>query len=77
MVCPLFTIVVQAAIAGQGVILGSRPVLRSLVEAGLLVDPLRESAVTDIAYDLVTTDKTLARAEVASFLDWIVEKAKS
>ena len=67
---------VQAAIAGQGVLLGSRPVLGSLVEAGLLVDPVPESAVTDIGYDLVTTDKALARAEVGSFLDWIVETAK-
>lgn len=72
-----YNLMVQAAIAGQGVILGSRPVLRSLVEANLLVNPVTESAVTDIGYDLVTTDKALARAEVTSFLDWIVEKANS
>ena len=72
-----YNLMVQAAIAGQGVLLGSRPVLGSLVEAGLLVDPISESAVTDIGYDLVTTDKALARAEVASFLDWIVEKART
>lgn len=72
-----YNLMVQAAVAGQGVILGSRPVLRSLVEAGLLVDPIPESAVTDIGYDLVTTDKALARAEVARFLDWIVEEARA
>lgn len=67
-----YNLMVQAAIAGQGVILGSKPVLGSLVEAGLLVAPVPESAVTDIGYDLVTTDKALARAEVAAFLEWIV-----
>ena len=72
-----YNLMVQAAIAGQGVILGSRPVLGGLVEAGLLVDPIPESAVTDIGYDLVTTDKALARAEVASFLHWIVAKAEA
>ena len=72
-----YNLMVQAAIAGQGVILGSRPVLRSLVEANLLVNPVPESAITDIGYDLVTTDKALARAEVISFLDWIVKQANS
>ena len=72
-----YNLMVQAAIAGQGVILGSRPVLGDLLEAGLLVDPIPESAVTDIGYDLVTTDTALARAEVASFRDWIVETAKA
>jgi LysR family glycine cleavage system transcriptional activator len=72
-----YNLAVQAAIAGQGVLLGSRPVLRRLVEANLLVSPLPESAVTDIGYDLVTTDQALARAEVARFLDWVLEQASA
>lgn len=72
-----YNLMVQAAISGQGVILGSKPILQSLVKANLLVSPVPESAITDIGYDLVTTDKALAKAEVTSFLNWIVEKANS
>lgn len=71
-----YNLAVQAAIAGQGVILGSLPVLRGLVEAGLLVSAFPESVVTDIGYDLVITETALARPEVARFVDWIVEEAR-
>ena len=71
-----YNLMVQAAIAGQGVILGSRPELRNLVEANLLVAAVPQVAVTDIGYDLVTTNQALTRTEVASFLDWIVEIAR-
>jgi LysR family glycine cleavage system transcriptional activator len=71
-----YNLMVQAAIAGQGVILGSQPVLARLVETNLLVSPVPEQAVTDIGYDLVTTDRALAREEVSNFLDWIVAEAK-
>ncbi len=69
-----YNLAVQAAIAGQGVVLGSWPVLRSLVDAELLVSPFTERAATDIGYDLVTTERTLARADVRGFLDWILEE---
>jgi LysR family glycine cleavage system transcriptional activator len=72
-----YNLMVQAAIAGQGVILGSKPVLKNLVEANLLVDPIPESAIPKIGYDLVASESALAREEVASFLDWIIEKANS
>ena len=71
-----YNLAVQAAIAGQGVILGSLPVLCGLVEAGLLVVAFPERVVTDIGYDLVTTDTALARHEVARFVDWILEEAR-
>lgn len=71
-----YNLAVQAAIAGQGVILGSLPVFRSLVEANLLTTPFRERVTTDIGYDLVTTQRTLARPEVARFVDWILQEAR-
>ncbi|MGI9515128.1 MAG: LysR substrate-binding domain-containing protein [Anderseniella sp.] len=66
---------VQAAIAGQGVVLGSLPVLHDLVAANLLVSPFPERVITDIGYDLVTTRRALQRAEVQSFMDWIIAEA--
>lgn len=70
-----YNLALQAAIAGQGVILGSRPVLARLVEAGLLVDPFKISVATDIGYDLVTTDRAKCRPEVRDFINWIAAEA--
>jgi LysR family glycine cleavage system transcriptional activator len=72
-----YNLAVQAAIAGQGVVLGSLPILRSLLAAELLVSPLPDRVTTDIGYDLVTTERALARADVASFFDWIIDQART
>jgi len=70
-----YNLALQAAIGGQGVILGSTPVLARLVDAGLLVDPFGISVETDIGYDLVTTERATTRAEVKYFIDWITGEA--
>jgi LysR family glycine cleavage system transcriptional activator len=70
-----YNLAVQAAIAGQGVVLGSAPILQSLVEARLLVSPFPQRVTTDIGYDLVTTERAGVRPEVARFLDWIAKEA--
>lgn len=70
-----YNLAVQAAIAGQGVVLGSLPVLHNLVEANLLVCPFPDRVMTDIGYDLVTTDRALQRTEVQAFVDWIIAEA--
>jgi LysR family glycine cleavage system transcriptional activator len=72
-----YNLAMQAAIAGQGVILGSMPILRSLVEARLLVNPFPDKVTTDIGYDLVTTERAKSRPEVISFIDWILREAQS
>ncbi|MCB1376915.1 MAG: LysR family transcriptional regulator [Alphaproteobacteria bacterium] len=72
-----YNLAVQAAIAGQGVVLGSLPVLRDLVEARLLVNPFRETVTTTIGYDIVTTRRALERREVRNFADWIIAEAHS
>ena len=66
-----YNLAIQAAIAGQGVMLGSLPLFRDLVDAGLLVRPFPDSVATDLGYDLVTTQRASSRAEVAAFSDWI------
>lgn len=72
-----YNLAVQAAIAGQGVVLGSLPVLQDLVAANLLVCPFPEWVTTDIGYDLVTTQRALQRTEVQAFMDWIIAEASS
>jgi LysR family glycine cleavage system transcriptional activator len=70
-----YNLALQAAIAGQGVILGSAPILRSLIEAGLLINPFPYQVKTDIGYDLVTTERVRQVAEVAGFIEWIIREA--
>lgn len=71
-----YNLALQAAIAGQGAILASWPILRHLVAAGLLTDPFGARVQTDIGYDLVTTERARERPEVGSFLAWIAGEAR-
>lgn len=70
-----YNLALQSAIAGHGMIIGSRPVLRHLVESGVLVDPLGIGAETDAGYDVVTTRRALDKAPVAAFIDWVRQSA--
>ena len=67
-----YNLAIQAAIAGQGVALGSWPIVRDAIAAGLLVSPFAERARSGTGYDLVTTPRAAARPEVAAFVDWIL-----
>ena len=63
---------VQAAIAGQGVILASWPILKEPLDAGCLVSPFEENLSTAIGYDVVTTQQARQRKEVKAFVDWVI-----
>ena len=66
---------IQAAIAGQGVVLVSGPILHDQITAGLLVRPFAEEIALDIGYDVVTTRQAADRPEVAAFIAWILDEA--
>lgn len=70
-----YTQALQAAIAGQGVILISDSILTGTFQAGLLVCPFKEVASPDIGYDVVCTQAAATRPEVKAFIDWITEAA--
>ena len=70
-----YGLAVQAAVAGQGVVLASWPMLREPVTAGLLVCPISEVVRTDIGYDVVTTRTVRDRREVDAFIAWLSEAA--
>ena len=63
---------VQAAIAGQGVILASWPILKEPLDAGCLISPFEENLSTAIGYDVVTTQRASQRKEVKAFVDWVI-----
>lgn len=71
-----YGLAIQAAIAGQGVVLASWPILNDVIDAGLLVCPFREVISTDIGYDIVTTEHAGQRSEVEVFVSWILEVAQ-
>jgi LysR family glycine cleavage system transcriptional activator len=67
--------VVSAALAGQGVALGRRPLVRGFVAEGTLVTPLAAGSATDRAYFIVRTAATGGRAEVDHFVHWLVDES--
>ena len=67
---------IQAAIAGQGVVLGSWPIVKNAIDTNLLVSPFSERAKTDIGYDLVATKEAISKPEIAAFVEWILEEIR-
>ena len=67
--------VVNAALGGQGVALGRRPLVRKLIDDGALVAPLSRASAVDRAYYLVRTPATQSRREVDNFEQWLLEES--
>ncbi len=67
--------VINAAIGGQGVAIGRRPLVRSFIEEGSLAVPFPLGSVTDRAYFIVRTAATAARREVNAFVDWLIAES--
>jgi LysR family glycine cleavage system transcriptional activator len=72
-----YNLALQCAIAGQGFILGSTPVLSDLIKKGLLIDPFNLSIKTDLGYDLVYEKKAFIKPEIEKFISWIVSEKKN
>lgn len=72
-----YNLAVQAAVAGQGFVLGSMPVLQQQMEAGLLVDPFGISAKPGFGYDVVTTKEAMERDDVQLFVNWILNRSQA
>lgn len=62
----------QAAIAGQGVVLVSAPILSDLFERGLLTCPFLEKASPSVGYDLVTLKDRSSCSAMNAFVQWIL-----
>ncbi|WP_298609949.1 LysR substrate-binding domain-containing protein [uncultured Thiothrix sp.] len=67
-----YSIVVQAAIEGQGVVLGWHHIVQPLIEQGKLVAPLRERILTpEPFYVIAREDKSLSM-EAQALLEWLL-----
>jgi len=71
-----FALCLQAAIAGQGVSLGTTAVVADALADGRLVAPFEKSILTPFAYYIVYAPDVMKRPEAQGFLDWILEEAR-
>lgn len=65
-------VLIQAAIDGQGVALGSTPFVEDHLASGRLVRLFDQVLITDYAYYVVCPKANLQRAEVRAFKDWLL-----
>jgi DNA-binding transcriptional LysR family regulator len=67
---------IRAAIDGQGVALGTSPLVRQLIRQGKLIAPLEKKFESARAYYLVVSAEAARRPEVREFADWMMRQAK-
>jgi LysR family glycine cleavage system transcriptional activator len=70
-----YSIVLQAAIEGQGVALGWRHLVAPLIAQGLLVRPFAQSVTTDQPIQIVASGKGSLRGDVVYLRDWLIGEA--
>ena len=68
---------ITAAVEGQGVALGTSPLVQRMVADGRLVAPFTERLASPRAYHLVTSPGSAARPDVSSFVEWLVAEART
>ncbi|MBC7705323.1 MAG: LysR family transcriptional regulator [Rhodoferax sp.] len=69
-----YSIVLQAAIEGQGVALGWRHLVEPLITQGLLLRPFEHSVTTDQPIYIVASGKNSLRSEVVFLRDWLMRE---
>jgi LysR family glycine cleavage system transcriptional activator len=70
-----YSIVVQAALEGQGVALGWRHIVEPLLAQGLLVRPIAHSVTTEQPIYIVASRRGKLRAEAVHLRDWLIAEA--
>lgn len=68
-------LVLQAAIAGEGVALGRSAIVHDALESGLLVRPFDLALSGRFAYWIVCPKAQKDRPKIAAFRDWLLEEA--
>lgn len=72
-----YSIVLQAAIEGQGIAQGWKHLVEPLIAQGLLVKPLQESVTTDQPFYVVAPKNTELRSDVLNLKNWLVAEANN
>ncbi len=72
-----YALVIQAAMAGEGIAMGWRHVTDSLIKKRLLVPVLPQSWKTGEEFHLIWSDKTELSQPAQQVRDWIIEEARA
>ena len=72
-----YALVIQAAMAGEGIAIGWRHVTESLIKKRLLVPVLPQSWITGEEFHLIWSDRTELSESAQQVRDWIIEEAKA
>ncbi len=72
-----YALVLQAAIAGEGIAMGWRHVVESLFDAGLLKPAFPQSWVTGEEFHLIWSEKTHLSEPAQQVRDWILAESAS
>ena len=65
-------VLIQAAVDGQGVALGSTTFVQDLLDSGKLVKPFDITLVNEFAYYVVCPEAHLKNSSVLAFKDWLL-----
>ena len=72
-----YTLLIQAAIGGQGVAIGWRHLVDNLLAQGLLCRPVAESAMSSLGYYVVVPQRKRRGALIHQFVDWLMAEQAS
>ncbi len=70
------SMVLQAAIFGQGIAMGHLVLSQADVLSGRLVQPFEMTMESDFSYDVVCPIESAQRPKVKAFIDWLLETVK-
>jgi LysR family glycine cleavage system transcriptional activator len=69
-------LVIQAAVGGQGIALGTKALALEHLAAGRLVRPFKLSLVTDFAYYVVCSKARADEPDLVAFRRWMMAEAR-
>jgi DNA-binding transcriptional LysR family regulator len=68
---------IQAAIGGQGVALGRRPLVNDLIKSGALVVPFKQTLVGSRAYFIIESRLSAGKPQVREFAQWLLAERRT
>lgn len=72
-----YTLLIQAAIGGQGVAIGWRHLVDNLLAQGLLCRPINESVISRLGYYVVLPQRKRRSVLIQQFVDWLMAEQAS
>ncbi|QIA00782.1 choline sulfate utilization transcriptional regulator [Pseudomonas fluorescens] len=72
-----YTLLIQAAIGGQGVAIGWRHLVDNLLSQGLLCRPIAETSLSRLGYYVVLPQRKRRGALIQTFVDWLMAEQAS